>query len=85
MELTESDPPANRVSCASSPDSSETSLNQRVEADTYRAGTPTSFQGESEAILMVHGDTVAVSESLHGEDMELDRAVVPAHKAPRAP
>ncbi|XP_048534047.1 uncharacterized protein LOC125531784 [Triticum urartu] len=103
MKPTESDPSANRLPCVSSPDSSEASVNSRVEAISpshtvdyhqtglnvnlgdYRSDTPTSLKGDSGPILMVHGDTVIESESLRGENMELDRAVVPTHKAPRAP
>lgn len=53
--------------------------------NTSRAGTLNSFQGDSEPTSNIHGDTVAVSESLRDENMDLDRAMVPAHKAPRAP
>ncbi|KAM3255758.1 hypothetical protein ACQJBY_048754 [Aegilops geniculata] len=56
-----------------------------VNLDTYKAGTPSSFQGESKPSLMDHGDTMAVSEPLRAEQMELDRAMVPAHMAPQAP
>jgi hypothetical protein len=50
-----------------------------------RVDIPMSLQGESENISGIHGNNLALSEDTRDEDMELDRAMVPAHKAPRAP
>lgn len=51
----------------------------------YRIGKTTSFQGENKTVSNVQGDTAVVSKTLHDEDMEFDRATVPAHKAPQMP
>lgn len=56
-----------------------------VSLETYRVGTPNSLQGESEPTSNVHGDPMVASECLRDEDMELDRAMVQARKAPQAP
>lgn len=56
-----------------------------VSINTFKAGTPNSLQGESEPTSNIHGDPMVASECLRDEDMELDRAMVLARKAPRAP